>query len=120
MQREISQREAELEEEQWLEDEASQPLPEDVAADLEDQHRAHVAQQAAQAAAEARRADQIADALIAEQEPRELFVKRAIGTTSKFTEPSSDQPNPFSPRTTPALMNASAKPTAKVRHHPPQ
>lgn len=30
VQREISQREAELEEEQWLEDEASRPLPEDV------------------------------------------------------------------------------------------
>ena len=71
--RQIAQMEAQEEEEQWLEDEATQPLPEDVARDLQDAHEAHVAQQAAQAAADARRADQIADAVIAQQQPPPAF-----------------------------------------------
>ena len=76
VQRQIAQMEAEAEEEEWLEEEASRPLPPEVAESLQQDHEAHVGLQAAQMAAAARRADDIADAAIAAQEPPRLYVKR--------------------------------------------
>jgi hypothetical protein len=76
VQRQIAQLEALAEEKEWIEEEADAPLPPEVAESLQASHQDAVAQQAAQAGADAERADQIADAVIATQEPPQLFVKR--------------------------------------------
>ena len=76
VQRQVSQMEAENAEQEWREEEMDAPLPPEIAADLEDAHRQHVDFTAAQAAADARRADTISDGAAADLEPPQLFVKR--------------------------------------------
>ena len=76
VQRQIAALEAEAEEEAWAEEEADRPLPPEVAESLQASHQDAVGLQAAQTAAAARAVDEIADPVIAEQEPTERFVRR--------------------------------------------
>jgi hypothetical protein len=77
LRRQVAQMEAENAEEAWLNQANAAELPPEIAAALEDSHQSDVARQAAQLAATARRADDIADAAAAAAEPPTLYVKRA-------------------------------------------
>ena len=77
IERQVAELEAENQREEWIEEvAASSELPPEIAADLEDQYRKDVDFTAAQMGADARRADDIAEAAIAAQEPPQLFVRR--------------------------------------------
>jgi hypothetical protein len=76
VERQIAELAATAQENEWLEEAASQPLPEEIVRDLEDAHQSDVARQAAQAAATARISDDAADAAIAASEPVRRFVRR--------------------------------------------
>ena len=76
LQRQVAQMEAATEEQDWIEEQLDAPLPEEVASALQDSYESDVARQAAQAGADARRADELADSVAAEAEPPPLYVKR--------------------------------------------
>jgi hypothetical protein len=63
-------------EEQLEEEAANAELPPEVAESLQEAHESHIGLQTAQLAAAARAADDITDAVIAAQEPPQLYVKR--------------------------------------------
>jgi hypothetical protein len=77
VERQVAELEAENEREEWIEEEvASAELPATIAEELNAEHQRHVGLQAAQLAAAARAADDIADPAIAAAEPPQMFVKR--------------------------------------------
>ena len=76
VERQVAALQAAAQEQEWIEEESDRPLPEEVARDLQASYQDSVAQQAAEMAADANRADQITDAVIEEQKPVELFVRR--------------------------------------------
>jgi hypothetical protein len=77
VERQVAELEADNEFEQWVEAQANTGLPPQVAESLRQEHENAVSYATAQAAADARRADDIAAAAIAAAEPAELFVLRA-------------------------------------------
>jgi hypothetical protein len=76
VQRQVAEMKAAAEEDAWIEEEANTELPPEIAAGLQQDHESHIAFAAAQAAADAKRADQIADSVAADAEPPQLYVKR--------------------------------------------
>jgi hypothetical protein len=75
--REVAELEAKNAQQEWIEDElANSELPPELAADLEDSYRSDIERQRAQAEADARRSDELADAVIAEQAPVQMYVRR--------------------------------------------
>jgi hypothetical protein len=76
LQRQAAKLEAAAEEQDWIEEQMDAPLPPEVAEALEAAHGSDIAKQAAQAAAEAERADAISDAVAESLEPPTLYVKR--------------------------------------------
>jgi hypothetical protein len=78
LQREVAQMEAENAREEWIEEEASRPLPQEIVADLEDEHHKHVSLQAAQLGAAQVMSDSVADAAQEAAEPPVLLVRRGV------------------------------------------
>ena len=75
--REVAELEAKNAQQEWIEDElASAELPPEIAEDLQAKHDDAVAFAKAQAEVDARRADEVADAAIAAQEPVQMYVRR--------------------------------------------
>ena len=76
--REIADLEAKNEREEWLEEEvaAAGELAPEIAQSLEEEHRRHVDQQAAQMRVDAQRSDEASDAAAAAAERPRLYVKR--------------------------------------------
>jgi hypothetical protein len=75
--REVAELEAKNAEAEWIEEEISNSeLPPEIVADLQAEHENAIAFAKAQAQADANRADEIADSVIATQDPPTLFVKR--------------------------------------------
>jgi hypothetical protein len=75
--REIAELEAKNAQQEWIEDELdSAELPPSIAEDLQAKHDDAVAFAKAQAEVDARRADEVADAAIAAQEPVQMYVRR--------------------------------------------
>jgi hypothetical protein len=76
VERQAAELAAEADRSDWIEETATAELPEAIAQDLQDEHRRHVEMQRAQAAADARRSDIVADAAAERAEPPRLYVKR--------------------------------------------
>jgi hypothetical protein len=75
--RQVAELEAKNAQAEWIEDElASAELPPEIAEDLQAKHDDAVAFAKAQAEVDARRADEVADSIIAAQDPPTLFVRR--------------------------------------------
>ena len=75
--REVAQLEAKNAQEEWLEDTlANSELPPEIVADLQAKHEDAIGFAKAQAEVDANRADEVADAVIAEQELVQMYVKR--------------------------------------------
>jgi hypothetical protein len=77
VERQVAELEAAAQEAEWIEDElAAAELPPEVADSLQAAHDDAIAFAKAQAEVDARRADEIADAAIAAQEPVQMYVRR--------------------------------------------
>ena len=76
LQRQVAQMEAEAEEADWIEEQLDAPLPPEIAQSLQEDHENAVALAKAQAAADARRSDEAADAAAAAMEPVKMYVRR--------------------------------------------
>ena len=122
VERQVAELQTANEEADWIEDEAANTeLPPEIARDLQEAHESHVGLQAAQAAADAEGADQIADAVIASQEPPQLFVKRGSRHYVDIHRTKLRRPNPFScDNPTAAGIKASASPMLKLNLQMPQ
>jgi hypothetical protein len=76
LERQAARMEAAVQEQEWVEEQLDASLPPEIAADLQEDHENAIAFAKAQAAADARRADELADSVIATQDPPTLFVRR--------------------------------------------
>jgi hypothetical protein len=76
VEQQISELESENDRADWIEETATAELPEAIAEDLLAEHESAIALAKAQAAADARRSDEVSDAAAERAEPPQLFVRR--------------------------------------------
>ena len=96
------------------------PLPAEVAESLQASHEDAVAFAKAQAAVDAARADAASDAAAAALEPPELFVKRGGRHYTRAATARLKPAERFLSDNPTAVLNLSAKPTAKANFPNPQ